>query len=365
MTLPTVEDLRWLDAAVRHAAPYLGTTGENPSAGALVVDPYTQTVIARAATAPGGRPHAEALAIEAAGFAAAGCTLYVTQEPCHHWGRSPPCVDAVVRSGVMRVVIGALNPDSLLAGKGVERLESSGVEVVVAHHAESIALHAGHRTNTREARPFVTATMMISADGMVRDRVSDRTLPRSTDILRVLDALRSRADASLVTSDTARGDDPQLVVEASGMQTRTPLRVVLTDADGVDRQVNLVGSFSGYRTAVIAETDTKVDAPGSVEIIRVAGSNGSPDLSGALAALSAKGIQNLLVEPDGRLAADMLEAGLIDCFALVVSPEAMGDKGQPAHPDRSIEEMLAAAGLVAASVCPLGGDSMTLYGRPA
>jgi diaminohydroxyphosphoribosylaminopyrimidine deaminase/5-amino-6-(5-phosphoribosylamino)uracil reductase len=168
-----------------------------------------------------------------------------------------------------------------------------------------------------------------------------------------------------VTSDTARTDDPQLVVEARGLQERTPLRVVLADADGIDRKVNLVGSFSGYRTAVVAQTDTAVDAPASVEIIRVAGSDSAPNLNGALAALGAKGIQNVLVEPGSRLGAAMLEANLIDCFALVVSPKALGDKGLPAHPDGPIEEMLVAAGLVAVSVEPLGDDFLTHYRRPA
>ena len=96
------EDRRWLDAAVRYATPFLGTTADNPAIAALVVDPRSQTLVARAVTARGGRPHAEAEAIAKAGFEAAGCTLYVTLEPCHHWGRTPPCVDAIIRAGIGR-----------------------------------------------------------------------------------------------------------------------------------------------------------------------------------------------------------------------------------------------------------------------
>src|SRR5690606_2060122 len=102
----TADDRRWLDAAARYATPFAGTTGDSPTVAALVVAPHNQTLIARAVTAKNGRPHAETLAIEAAGFDAAGCTLYLTLEPCHHWGRTPPCVDAIIRAGIMRVVIG-------------------------------------------------------------------------------------------------------------------------------------------------------------------------------------------------------------------------------------------------------------------
>src|SRR5690606_33444126 len=112
----TADDQRWLDAAARHATPFLGTTGDSPTVAALVVSPQDQALVARAVTARNGRPHAEALAIEAAGFEAAGCTLYVTLEPCHHWGRTPPCVDAIIRAGIMRVVIGAADPDPRTAG---------------------------------------------------------------------------------------------------------------------------------------------------------------------------------------------------------------------------------------------------------
>jgi diaminohydroxyphosphoribosylaminopyrimidine deaminase/5-amino-6-(5-phosphoribosylamino)uracil reductase len=265
----------------------------------------------------------------------------------------------------MRVVIGTLNPDGRLAGQGMERLEASGVEVVVADHAASIALHADHRVHTQAARPYVTATMTISADGMVRDVGTGGALSKSDDALRLVDAMRSRANASLVSSKTVRRDDPQLVVEASGLQSRTPLRVIVTDADGIDRKATLVGSFSGYRTAIIAETETAVDAPASVEILRVPSSHGQPDLSGTLAALGAKGIQSVLVEPDSCLGAAMLDADLIDCFALVVSPTVVGDNGLSAHPDGPIEEMLVAAGLVVASVEPLGDDSLIHYRRPA
>ena len=357
MTAATPEDLRWLDAAVRYATPFLGTTGDTPSTAALVVDIRNDTLVARAVTARNGRPHAEAQALERAGFEAAGCTLYVTIEPCHHWGRTPPCVDGIVRSGVMRVVIGIADPDPRTAGESVKRLESAGIEVILANHAPSAALHAGHLHRHRDGRPFVTAMLAVSPD----DRI---VTPAAGPAADWLDLQRARSDAVLVGAATARGTDPQLIVRISGLESRTPLRVVLAGAKGVDRRLNVIGGFSGYRTAIIAETTVPVDAPVSVEILRVAGTKGRPDLAAALGALAGKGIQNLLVEPGPRLAAALLEADLIDCFALITTSSGATD-GPPASPDGRIASLLDAAGLVAGAPQTLGADTLTLFRRPA
>jgi diaminohydroxyphosphoribosylaminopyrimidine deaminase/5-amino-6-(5-phosphoribosylamino)uracil reductase len=136
-------DLRWLDAAARIASPWLGTTAENPTVGALVVDEVHQVLLGRGVTARGGRPHAEPQALQEAGGRARGRTLYVTLEPCNHWGRTPPCADAVVRAGIRRVVIGLVDPDPRTAGDGIRRMQEAGLEVVVADHAPSRRLHEG------------------------------------------------------------------------------------------------------------------------------------------------------------------------------------------------------------------------------
>ena len=354
MSVATPEDLRWLDAAVHYATPMLGTTAENPTSAALVVDPRTQTLVARSVTARGGRPHAEALALELAGFEAAGCTLYTTIEPCHHWGRTPPCTDAIVRSGVMRVVCGT--SDVRHASDGLRRLESAGVEAILAQHAPSARLHAGHTRRHRDNRPFVTLAMTVGSDDRI---VANPTGPAAG----WLDQLRSRTDAILIGAATARRTNNRLVVETPGLEHRTPLRIVLSGAHGVDRRLNLIGGFSGHRIAIIAETDTAVDAPASVEVLRVPGWAGRPNLPAALTALANKGIQNLLVEPGPRLAAALLEADLVDCFALI---STQGESnGPPASADGRIADVIDAAGLVGAAPQSIGDDTLTLYERPA
>lgn len=362
MSAISPEDRRWLDAAVRYAAPFAGTTADKPASAALIVDPLTQTLVARAVTCPGGRPHAEAEAIAKAGFESAGRTLYVTLEPCHQWGRSPPCVDAIIRAGIMRVVIGVLDPKT--AGASVNQLESAGVETLVAHHAASRALHAGHALRHSAGRPFVTVAQVVSADGRLGRPGTDRALPDGPTRTWI-EALRARSDAILVGAATARIDSPALTVTLPGLATRTPLRVVLAGAAGLDRKVNLVGGFSGYRTAIIAETSVAIDSPASVETVRVAGNAGRPDLAAALKALADRHVRNLLVEPGQRLAAALLEADLVDRFALVVEPQAIGAEGVPASVDGPIADVIAAAGLVEVERQALGAALLALYERPS
>ena len=309
----TAEDSRWLDAAARYAAPLVGTTADNPCVAALVVDPATQALVSRAVTARGGRPHAEAQALQAAGFEAAGATLYVTLEPCHHWGRTPPCVDAVIRSGVMRVVVGAL--DVRTPGESVARLESAGIEVVVADHAGSAALHAGHSRRHVQGRPLVT---IAALDRSVRD------VPA---VGAAFDVLRSRADAILIDAATARRNEPEPAITLAGLQARTPLRVIVSDGAPLGRNVNLIGGFSGYRTAIIAETDAEIDAPVSVEVIRIEASEGGADLHQALAALARKGIQTVLVEAGGDFGDRLLEAGLVDRAVVATTTGAAAEEG--------------------------------------
>jgi diaminohydroxyphosphoribosylaminopyrimidine deaminase/5-amino-6-(5-phosphoribosylamino)uracil reductase len=161
-------DLRWLDAAARLATPHLGTTAENPTVGALVVDPASQTILGSAVTARGGRPHAETQALDQAGAGAKGATLYSTLEPCLHWGRTPPCVDALIRTGIRRVVVGMTDPDPRTGGNGLKKLAAAGIDVKLAVHPASRRLNEAHVARIQHARPFVTATLVVSADERVR-----------------------------------------------------------------------------------------------------------------------------------------------------------------------------------------------------
>ena len=136
----------------------LGTTAPNPSVGAVIVAPHTGAVISRGWTMPGGRPHAEPMALERAGAAARGATMYVTLEPCSHHGRSPPCADAIIAAGIARVIVGIEDPDPRVAGRGIDRLRNAGIEVergVLRELCHWVTL--GHILRVTERRPFCAA----------------------------------------------------------------------------------------------------------------------------------------------------------------------------------------------------------------
>ena len=358
-------DLRWLDEAVAIARPWLGTTAENPTVGALVVDPETDMLIASGVTAKGGRPHAETQALDEAGELARGKTLYVTLEPCHHWGRTPPCVDAVIRAGIGRVVVGVADPDPRTAGESLRRLAAAGIETLLADHPGALHLHEGHAMRQRAGRPFVTLKLAVSADGMIGRRDEGGIAITGADARDWTHRLRARSDAVLVGGRTALLDDPQLTVRLPGLETRTPLRLILAGSEPIGRELNLTGNVSAYRVAVIAQSDLRLDLPASIEVVRTEGEGARPDLAEVLQVLGRRGIQNLLVEAGAELTESMLEAGLVDRFALLTSDKVIGVGGLAATAEGTISERIAAAGLVEVSNQPLGADMLTLYERQA
>ena len=165
MSDQSADDLRFMRAALALGRRSLGLAAPNPSVGALVVN--NGVVVGRGVTASGGRPHAEPLALDEAGEAARGATLYVTLEPCSHQGRSPPCADAVIQSGIGRVVAALRDPDARVAGRGFARLRDAGIEVVegVARE-EACRDHLGHIRRVTLGRPMVTVKMAETADGV-------------------------------------------------------------------------------------------------------------------------------------------------------------------------------------------------------
>ena len=215
-----------MDAALNLGSRSLGLAAPNPAVGAILVK--DGAVIGRGATAPGGRPHAERIAIAQAGEAARGATLYVTLEPCSHFGASPPCVDAIIAAGVARVVSAMEDPNPLVAGQGHARLRAAGIAVSVgAGAAQARRDHLGHILRVTAGRPCVTLKLAETADGFASAGANDARLRITGPIadLRV-QVMRSTHEAIMVGVETALVDDPALTVRLQGLD-RKPLRVVL------------------------------------------------------------------------------------------------------------------------------------------
>ncbi|WDR03003.1 bifunctional diaminohydroxyphosphoribosylaminopyrimidine deaminase/5-amino-6-(5-phosphoribosylamino)uracil reductase RibD [Devosia algicola] len=365
MSRASAEDLRWLDAAVRFAEPFRGTTADNPAVAALIVDPEHNTLISRAITAPGGRPHAEPQALEAAGGRARGKTLYVTLEPCNHWGRTPPCVDAIIRAGIARVVIGTKDADPRTSGKTAQRLIEAGIEIVQADHRPSARLHEGHAKRQVRGQPFVTAKLAVSADGRIGLPDWGNLSITGEPARQWTHMQRAFADAVLIGAATAKADDPKLTVRIKGLERRSPLRLVLVGAEGLDEKLNLIVGFTGYRVAIIATPDAEISVPPSISVIRVPGVNGRPNLGAMLTALSKMGIVHLLVEGGAKLSEALLDEHLVDRFELLTSSIMVGKSGIRATENGDMEKRLATAGMSEVDVHSLGDDMLHTFEKRA
>ncbi len=158
----------FMQIALSMARRGLGTTAPNPSVGAVVVDPATGEVIARGWTQPGGRPHAETVALQRAGSRAQGATMYVTLEPCSHYGKTPPCANAIIEAGVSRAVVGILDPDPRVAGRGIDMLRAAGIEVRRGVRArEADRMTRGHILRVTERRPLIQLKMALDGNGQI------------------------------------------------------------------------------------------------------------------------------------------------------------------------------------------------------
>ena len=325
------DDLRFMALALVLGRRGLGRTWPNPAVGAVIVK--DGAIVARGWTQPGGRPHAEVEALRRAGEAARGATLYVTLEPCSHFGRSPPCADAIVAAGVSRVVSALEDPNPEVAGQGHARLRAAGIAVEVGTgEAAARRDHAGHIRRMRDGRPHVTLKLAISVDGKVA-AADRRPLPITGEAVRErVHLIRAQSDAILIGIGTALADDPMLTCRLPGMAASSPVRVVLDSALRLPVGSRLVQRARGVPAWVVAGLDAARPAEESlrahgVEVLRVEAANGRLDIAAALKLLAGRGITRLLVEGGPTVAAAFLAADLVDAATLFVSPKPVGCDG--------------------------------------
>lgn len=306
-----------------------GRVHPNPLVGAVVL--AGNTVVGEGFHAAFGERHAEGVALEAAGPRARGATLVVNLEPCAHWGHQPPCADAVIESGVARVVIATRDPNPR-AGGGVERLRAAGIDVeigVMRREAEAqnaTFLHGFRRPH----RPFVALKLATSVDGRIADLARRSRWLSGPKAREYVHWLRAGFDAIAVGGSTARDDDPSLTLRGPLMPRVAPLRVVFAPALHLPLDSVLVRTAREQRTAVVAADGLAESAAGRA--LRAAGVEliAAESLEQALAALRADGVLSVLVEGGGRLSGALLRAGLVDRLYWVQTPLWLGDQGIPA-----------------------------------
>jgi diaminohydroxyphosphoribosylaminopyrimidine deaminase/5-amino-6-(5-phosphoribosylamino)uracil reductase len=363
-------DQRFMDLALTLGRRELGRTWPNPAVGAVVVN--DGVIVGRGWTAPGGRPHAEPVALARAGEAARGATLYVTLEPCSHVGKSPPCTDAVIAAGIKRVVSAIEDPNPEVAGQGHAKLRAAGIAVDIGIGATEAARdHAGHFRRVRDHRPHVILKLAISADDKIADAGHKRVAISGEVAKARTHLLRAQSDAILVGIGTVLADDPLLTCRLPGMAARSPVRVVLDPALRIPGNGRLVHSAREVplwvMTSKLAEAPaaTMLGAAGA-EVIRIASTHTSLpglDLSAVLHALAERGITRLLVEGGARIASSFVAGGLVDEFWLVRGARAIGSDGVAALDHLPLTSITQSPGFRVRASENLGEDVLTIYGR--
>lgn len=330
----TAHDDALMATALNVGRRELGHTWPNPAVGALVVRETAKgpVVLGRGWTSKGGRPHAEPRALEQAGEAARGATLYVTLEPCSHHGGTPPCVDAVRAAGIARVVAAIEDPDFRVAGRGFAILREAGIEVDVGiGAAEARISHAGHIRRVTEGRPNVMLKLAVSADGKV-GLAGRRPAAITGEVARGrVHMMRATHDVVITGIGTVLADDPLLTCRLPGMQDRSPLRIVL-DADlRLPPTSALARSLNVAPLWIVAAEDAP-DAPEEmlgamgVEVMRVRRRpDGSLDLNEMLKLLALRGLTRVMVEAGPRVAASFLGARLVDEVNVFEAPVRLGE----------------------------------------
>jgi len=345
-------DERLMHPALALADKARGLTSPNPLVGAFVV--RDGVVVGEGFHAKAGTPHAERLALAAAGEAARGATLYVTLEPCVHQGRTPPCVPAVLEAGIRRVVVAVLDPNPRVSGAGVAALRQAGLEVSAGClEEEARRLNRPFFTWVTERRPFVTLKVAMSLDGKIAGWDRSSRWITGEAARREGHRLRSEADAIAVGISTILADDPELTVRLEPAWPREPYRVVVDSHGRTPVTARVIAAGRPERT-LIAVTESApgdrlraLEAAGS-QVLRLPSRDGRVDLNALMADLAQREVTALLLEGGGELNAGFLEAGLVDRVLVFVAPMLLGGRQSPTPlegPGRGLKEAFRLTGM--------------------
>jgi diaminohydroxyphosphoribosylaminopyrimidine deaminase/5-amino-6-(5-phosphoribosylamino)uracil reductase len=302
----TKKDETYMRMALELATRAEGKTSPNPLVGALIVK--NGRVIGKGYHKMCGKPHAEIEAIRnARGRDLRGAALYVTLEPCNHFGRTPPCTDALIKSGIKKVFIGMKDPNPVNNGRGVARLNAHGIKTVVGVlQKDSRAMNAPFIKFITKKMPYVTVKIAESLDGKIATKTGDSKWITSDDARRYVHHLRGVVDAVMVGANTAIKDDPLLLDRSYG--SKQPVRIVVSGRKNIPSRSKLFRSRE--KSPVIIAKAKK----------------GRVDLSRLLKELASIGIQHILVEGGGELVASLVENKLVDRFLFFIAPKIVGGR---------------------------------------
>lgn len=364
-TLIDARAAEWMAQAIEIG--HQGDPSPNPHVGAVIVK--DGQVIATGFHVSAGERHAEIAALEQAGDRARGATLFITLEPCNHFGKTPPCTDAIIQAGIARVVAGCADPNPNVAGGGVAKLRGAGVEVVTGVLANPCkALIRPWRKYITQGTAYLTLKLATSLDGRIATKTGASKWITSPDSRARGHRLRAAHDAVLVGVSTIVADDPQLTVR-EGPPARNPIRVIVDSTLRIPLSSTVVTTAGEIPTCVVTTPHSSVKAEESlaergVNVVRVAANTqGRCDMKAALRALAQREVVSVLCEGGAELAGSLLADQLAEELHFFIAPVLLGPRGRPCAVDWAGPDDVSAAPRLHRPKWDLSGTDAYLTGR--
>ena len=359
-----------MQTAIALARNGIGKTSPNPAVGAVIVK--NGRIIGKGYHKKAGRAHAELNALKQAGIKAKGAEMYVTLEPCSHFGRTPPCADAIIKAGIKKVFIGMKDPNPLVAGKGVSRLLSAGMDVEVGIlENECRGINEAYIKYITTKTPFVTLKLASTLDGKIATSTGESKWITGKAARRFAHRMRREADAVMVgigtvlkdnpelTTRLVKGKDPIRIVVDSKLRMPVNARVLNTKRGGIiiattkERGQGTKGTEVPF--VVRGQKIKKLEAKGA-EILALPSKTGEVDLKALMKELGKREITNLIIEGGPTLAAASLKDGIVDKIAIFYAPRILGKEGLPMIEELGIRRLTDAVSLSRLACKRLGED---------
>ena len=350
--------------ALRIAARGLGRTWPNPAVGCVIVN--DGVIVGRGWTQPGGRPHAEVMALRQARDAARAATAYVTLEPCAHHGKTPPCAEALIAAGVKRVVSALQDPDPRVSGKGHAMLRAAGIDVTEnLLHSEASRANAGFLKRVTQGLPFVTLKLATTLDGRIATASGESRWITGPAARRAVHTMRLNPDAVLIGSGTARADDPDLTVRELGA-SHQPIRIVMDSrlSHTPDSRLGQTARQSPIwllHSADATQANRAAWTGKGATLLEIPSENGILTPRAALQTLASQGLTRIFCEGGGTLAAALIRANLIDDLALFTAGALIGADGQASLAALNLTALKDAPRFALRETRTIGPDSYSLW----
>jgi len=353
----------YMECALCLARLATGYTNPNPAVGAVIVK--DGLAVGMGYTQPAGSEHAEVMALHQAGDKAQDATMYVTLEPCCHHGRTPPCTQAIIDAGISEVHIALLDPNPLVSGQGVNKLNEAGIKTYVgAYQQEAYEINEAYIKYITTGLPFVIAKFAMSLDGKIATKTGDSKWITSEEARRYVHALRHTSDAIMVGVNTIIVDNPRLTARGcggkGGMKKMQPLRLVVDSKGRVPLNARIFEPPGEVLLAVVEPFDPekrKEFAHAGAEVLELPSKEDLVDIEELLKVLGKRGIVSILVEGGGKLLGSLFDYHLVDKVLAFISPIIIGSKeGKSAVGGNGVDNVAEALRLSQVSAKSFGDD---------